>query len=357
MKNILYLISILSFVTQVYGQSPVTSISWLRNPGDKFYFYQITQGQTSDPTINPGDTGANVVWNFNHKNFLLAYPDDSATYTTPSAIGITPVNSQVNLALGDSTNYGFYIKNSQGLMYAQSRSTAKNNPEYPITYSVYTNPHIDFKTNLSFRDSFYDTAVYYRHYRYSLLDSPSRGKSISLHKYDGFGTLNVAGIQIDSVIRVTEERYQRDSQYNNPNKFYSYAKIYTWHSRLFKNNILTYVEAYNVKINGSSHDTTRYKGLTLKIPAPYPTSIPNPPAESQNALNAYISGNTIEVITDQEIGNTIYILYNLQGRELKSGEISLYTQKRNSIPINNLSPGTYILKLQNTKVNQTIKLT
>src|SRR5690606_12273359 len=128
--------------SQVYGQAPVTDISWLPSAGDKFYIYRITNEQTSDPTINPGDTRENVVWDFNHKNFVLTNPTDSITYGTPSSISITPVNPQANLAYGDSTNYICFIKNVDGLYLTEGRSTSVNNPEYPIYLSVNTNPRI-----------------------------------------------------------------------------------------------------------------------------------------------------------------------------------------------------------------------
>ncbi len=354
MKRILTLFLALFALEQLNAQAPVTDISWLPSAGDKFYIYRITYTQTTNPFINPGDTGANVTWDFNEKAFNLNYPTDSILYKLPSAVPVTPVNSQTNLAYGDSTNYVCYIKNLQGLSLTQSRSTAVNNTEFPITKSVYYNPPLIFKNNLTFRSSFIDTSIDYHNYRYSGLDSPARGKSLSNHKYDAYGTLKISSLQFNNVIRTFEQRQQRDSFYNSNDKFYNQSNVYTWHSSSLGNALLTYIESYSVNLS-STNDTSRYASLTLKLPSTYITSMFTPVAPLEQ-VSASFYNNEIIIKAEKDFRNTDYIIYDIQGRTVKQGKISIFSNKQENIPLNTLPKGTYLLKLQGNNINKTFKL-
>jgi hypothetical protein len=72
-------------------------------------------------------------------------------------------------------------------------------------------------------------------------------------------------------------------------------------------------------------------------------------------LTARFAGHKITLYGIPEKGSRAW-LYDINGRRL-GGEFQLTEANQNEIPVAGLSPGIYLLRIENTKARQTIKIT
>lgn len=168
------------------------------------------------------------------------------------------------------------------------------------------------------------------------------------YKYDGYGTLKVLNKEFDSAVRVHSIGIQIDSIYTTS----AYTTVitlmdkYDWYFHSLRFPVLTLFTYWNANRNGSGYDTVSRSDYAKLIQTSGTLSIPPPPAFHNTTAN--MAENSIVVHNANGRGIS-YGLYDSQGRLILQSQPNNNSGGDIQIPDGNISPGVYILKLQNNR--------
>jgi hypothetical protein len=345
---ILWLFLISRLITE--AQAPVLDAGWLPNAGDKYYKYDLY----GDTIINPADTGANIIWDYKSVFGKASTPFDSFDFVNPASRSINCLNNAANLASGSPDNCFCFIKNANGVYLTEHKEIF---PDTAIgrLHAVFTKPELWLKNNINFRQTLSDTSIYYYNWN-NATDSPFRGKEIKYIKYDGYGTLKIAGYQYDSVIRIREQFINNDTAADvaKDSTIWSYDQ-YNWYNIHIHAPLVSIIRAWHIRNKHFEHDTLKTE-LHASITMPVDSLGSSPHGSGIGGAGASFNGNSI-IINGAQGQNFTYALFDAAGRLITDGKPEIISNKSWQIPVSNISQGMYILRIQDkTGQSKSIKL-
>ena len=363
MKKIYILIIALFTLTTVNCQIPIlTSYNTVPIAGDTF-----TIAILQNDTINPGQSGSNIYWDYSNLNYSLPLLQYYASlYITGSMTPSTFYYStfpDANLFIkrmsptsNDNTFTNEYYKsdsisfnclgfiahnfiNDIGSRFPNSELVMK----FPFTFmSTATDSTFRTVSNIIYYPNIFEIYEY------------NTKKSIIA---DGWGNINISGVLHTNVLRikildsVTTTRYLWSSLPNFPDSFRNVTKSincsYLWYDG-FNRQFLMGI--YGKQDSSSIFHSSYLKITNVGIPSLSFSTFNNIPQNNIYQLSLYPNPatNTLTLTLSQlqQLQNATVSIYDIQGEQLLHQNI---TEMQTQINISSFAKGIYIVKLQTDK--------
>lgn len=329
-----------------YGQPTITS-SWVPNIGDVI---QNAVGANTE-AIDPGDSGANVNWDFSNVLKDETVPTGIFEYADPSESSFADLFPDANFAVivkdidPDSFPTTFYsVSNDKFELLGNA---------FPLVSYIYSDPEVFMQFPFSYGDSFEDD--YVATSETNGLMSFVRGSVVVTA--DAYGTISTPHATFSDVIRVKYATYRVDSIAFGPGSYNLVEQNivnYIWLKNTFGNSIasLSISNGTTTTVAGGmtfTDDLEEYRSFSWneedivqltqnmegKLPLTIETYGPNP-------TNGFFN---ITLRSECDCNITIQVINQL-GQKLKTRMYDLrYGNNALDIDISNIPVGNYIVKL------------
>lgn len=362
MKPLFSLLSCMALNVSVWAQTPI-SITSVNMPviNDTIRFSLADMASVGDYTV----TGANYNWDFSTlvptNQDIRKFQPGSATpyafYFFPPKYGEKTLDSvPIPSATGFSIKniYSFYRKNSTLSFNAEGMGLTMNGVPVGVTNSDEDELYL-FPLNFTDRDS---TSFKMSTPTTTMIPFSYKKQGYRITEADGWGTITTP-YGTAPCLRVVTTQYSIDTITVNAlpapfNKigFPNYMRSYQW---LTLGEKIPYLEVNGNVIGGSFMPTqARYRdvirvfaGIQENNNSAMLFSVFPNPAKEELSL---VLGKTYEPVK--------ITITDLQGKTIRSFVIENNTQIINThrLPINNMTPGLYLLNLNNDSGKQTLKI-
>jgi hypothetical protein len=315
MKKLFLLFNIFFILTFTVFSQPILNYNSFPQVGDTFVYYSLSSGQS----LLPGNSGADITWDFSALDTSNLPPPSTLHYSTPANTPYGNSFPNSNLAkVYSSAQIEYYNKNNDSVSYLGHYIAG--------TTRFYHDPQIQIKFPGNFQYTFTDN--YASNFNHNG-NAVSRTGTVSV-TIDGYGTLILPGRTIPNTSRIRTVKTTKDVSGGTIN--YT-DTLYHWYSPHLRDYVLYYyVTVYqgttysHGRLMHSDHITNIESiGIAKDV-----RLFPNP---AKNSINLELPGQNNEYTVE---------IFTLQGRMIQSIELK---NAISSIDVSELSRGVYLMKV------------